>query len=43
MRTQFFITLDKSPWLERKHTIFGKVRAQSAACLVPMTHCCALL
>jgi cyclophilin family peptidyl-prolyl cis-trans isomerase len=24
-RTQFFITLDKSPWLERKHTIFGKV------------------
>jgi cyclophilin family peptidyl-prolyl cis-trans isomerase len=25
-RTQFFITLDKSPWLERKHTIFGKVR-----------------
>jgi peptidyl-prolyl cis-trans isomerase SDCCAG10 len=24
-RTHFFITLDKTPWLDRKNTIFGKV------------------
>lgn len=23
--SQFFMTLDKSDWLDRKHTIFGKV------------------
>jgi len=24
--SQFFITLDRCDWLDRKHTIFGKVR-----------------
>lgn len=25
--SQFFITLDKADFLDRKHTIFGKVRS----------------
>ncbi|CAN1217419.1 Peptidyl-prolyl cis-trans isomerase CYP57, partial [Linum perenne] len=25
--SQFFMTLDKSDWLDRKNTIFGKVRS----------------
>lgn len=24
--SQFFFTLDKSDWLDKKHTIFGKVK-----------------
>lgn len=24
--SQFFLTLDKTEWLQKKHTIFGKVR-----------------
>ena len=38
-RAQFFITLDKSPWLERKHTIFGKVRHTNTR----LDWCCACL
>jgi peptidyl-prolyl cis-trans isomerase SDCCAG10 len=26
--SQFFITLDRCDWLDRKHTIFGKVNCQ---------------
>lgn len=34
--SQFFITLDRCEWLDRKHTIFGKVTM--ASCIV--SHIC---
>lgn len=31
--SQFFITLDRCDWLDRKHTIFGKVKHGNAMML----------
>jgi peptidyl-prolyl cis-trans isomerase SDCCAG10 len=27
--SQFFMTVDQCPWLDRKHTIFGKIESQT--------------
>lgn len=34
--SQFFITLDRCDWLDRKHTIFGKVTGDSLYNLLPL-------
>ena len=38
-RSQFFITLDKTPWLEGRHCIFGKVTGSSIYTAVKLSEC----
>jgi peptidyl-prolyl cis-trans isomerase SDCCAG10 len=38
-RSQFFITLDKTPWLDGRHCIFGKVTGSSIYTAVKLSEC----